>query len=440
MAVQGLIRDASYSWRAWRRTPGSLAAALIALALGLGANATVFSIVSCVLLKPLPYADPGRLVMIWQDMRARGGPEREWASPGLFVEWQRRATVFEHLAAVRGWMPNLTGTDEPERLRGAAVSHGYFAALGVPPLLGRVFSEDEDQPEAPPVAVVGHALWTRRFGADPTLVGRTVLLDGQAVAVVGVMPASFRPPILDADIFTPIRINPAQAPRGMIVLRVVGKLKPGIPLAQAQASMSTLAQVLGRDDPEWENARVALVPLHEDLVGHVRPVLLVLAAAVALVLLISCANVGSLLLARASDRAREMTIRIALGASRWHVVRLLLLESLLLSVGGGLLGLLLASWGVRALVSIAPASAPRLQDVALDWPALLFTAALTVLAAALSSLAPVLGQIGVRPGSDRGQTRVRPGSGQGQTGVRPLGPHPDLSQALRDGGREATSA
>ena len=411
------------------------------MALGLGANATVFSIVSGVLLKPLPYADPDRLVMVWQDMRARGGPEREWASPGLFVEWQRRATAFEHLAAVRGWMPNLTGTDEPERLRGAAVSHGYFAALGVPPMLGRVLSEDDDRPESPPVAVVGHALWTRRFGADPTLVGRTILLDGQAVAVVGIMPASFRPPILDADIFTTIRINPAQAPRGMIVLRVMGKLKPGIPLAQAQASMSTLAQILGRDDPEWENARVALVPLHDDLVGNVRPVLLVLAAAVALVLLISCANVGSLLLARASDRGREITIRIALGASRWQVVRLLLLESLLLSTGGGLLGLLLASWGVRSLVAIAPASAPRLQDVAIDWPVLLFTAALTVLAAVMSGLAPVLGQTGVRPGSDPGQTGVRPGSDQGQTRVRPLrGSRPGLSQSLRDGGREATSA
>ena len=416
--MQGLIRDAAYSWRAWRRTPGSLAAALIALALGLGANATVFSIVSGVLLKPLPYADPERLVMIWQDMRARGGPEREWASPGLFVEWQRRATAFDNLAAVRGWMPNLTGADEPERLRGAAVSLGYFAALGVPPMLGRVFSEDDDRPEAPAVVVVGHALWTRRFGADPGLVGRTILLDGQAVAVIGIMPPSFRPPILDADIFTALRIDPQRAPRGMIVLRVMGKLKPGIPLTQAQASMSTIAQILGHADPEWENARVSLVPLHEDLVGNVRPVLLVLSAAVALVLLISCANVGSLLLARASDRAREMTIRLALGASRWQVVRLLLLESVLLSTGGGLLGLLFASWGVRGLVAIAPASAPRLQDVALDWPVLLFTAALTLLAAILSGLAPVLGQTGVRPGSDQGQTGVRPGSDQGQTGAR----------------------
>jgi len=448
--VQGFIRDAAYSWRAWRRTPGSLAAALIALALGLGANATVFSVVSGVLLKPLPYAEPGRLVMVWQDMRTRGGPEREWASPGLFVEWQRRATAFEHLAAVRGWMPNLTGTDEPERLRGAAVSHGYFAALGVAPMHGRLLSEDDDRPEATPVVVVGHALWARRFGADPALVGRTILLDGQAVAVVGIMPASFRPPIVEADIFTTIRINPAQAPRGMIVLRVMGKLKPGIPLAQAQASMSTLAQVLGREDPEWENARIALVPLHDDLVGNIRPVLLVLAAAVALVLLISCANVGSLLLARAPDRAREMSIRIALGASRWQVVRLLLLESLLLSAGGGVLGVLLASWGVRGLVAIAPATAPRLQDVALDWPVLLFTAALTTLAAALSALAPVLSQTGVRPGSDRGQTGVRPGSDQGQTGSLPrrsarrarswVRPQPDLSQSLRDGGREATSA
>jgi putative ABC transport system permease protein len=410
--VQGLIRDAAYSWRAWRRTPGALAAALLALALGLGANATVFSIVSGVLLKPLPYADPERLVMVWQDMRARGGPEREWASPGLFVEWQHRATAFEHLAAVRGWMPNLTGTDEPERLRGAAVSHGYFGALGVAPMLGRVFSEDDDRPEAAPVAVVGHALWTRRFGADPTLVGRTILLDGQAVTVIGIMPASFRPPIVDADIFTPIRIDPERAPRGMIVLRVMGKLTPGIPLAQAQAQMSTIAQVLGREDPEWENARVALVPLHDDLVGNVRPVLLVLTAAVALVLLISCANVGSLLLARASDRAREITIRVALGASRWQIVRLLLLDRVLLSAVGGLLGLLVASWGVRGLVAIAPAAAPRLQDVALDWPVLLFTAAISVLAAVMSGLVPVLGQ-----------TRS-----------------PDLNPSLREGGREATSA
>lgn len=371
--MHGIIRDAVYSWRSWRRTPATLAAALLALALGLGANATVFSIVSGVLLTPLPYQDPDRLVMVWQDMRARGGPEREWASPGLFVEWQRRSTVFEHLAAVRGWTPNLTGTDEPERLRGAAVSHGYFAALGVPPLLGRTFSEEDDQPDAAPLVVLSHALWARRFGSDPTLIGRTLLLDGQPVAVVGVMPASFRPPVLDAEIFTTIRINPAQAPRGMIVLRILGKVKAGVTLAQAQAGMSTIAQQLGGDDPEWENARLSLVPLQEDMVGSVRPVLLVLAAAVGLVLLVACANVGSLLLARASDRSREMSIRIALGASRWQVVRQLLVESLLLSAAGGGLGVALAWWGVRGLVAIAPASAPRLQDVALDLPVLAFT-------------------------------------------------------------------
>ena len=163
--MHGIIRDAAYSWRSWRRTPATLAAALVALALGLGANATVFSVVSGVLLEPLPYQDPDRLVMVWQDMRARGGPEREWASPGLFVEWQRRSDVFEHLAAVRGWMPNLTGTDEPERLRGAVVSHGYFAALGVQPVLGRTFSAEDDRPDAAPLVVLSHALWTRRFGA-----------------------------------------------------------------------------------------------------------------------------------------------------------------------------------------------------------------------------------------------------------------------------------
>ena len=190
--MDALVRDIRYALRSWRRAPGPIAAALAALALGIGANTAIFSIVSGVLLRPLPYQNPERLVMVWQDMRARGGPQRDWISPGLFVEWQQRGTMFEHLAAVRGWAPNLTGVDEPERLRGAAVSPAYFAALGVPPAAGRAFTDEDDQPNGAPVAMISDALWARLFNRDPGLVGRAILLDGQPTTVVGIMPRGFR--------------------------------------------------------------------------------------------------------------------------------------------------------------------------------------------------------------------------------------------------------
>lgn len=410
--MQGIVRDLVYAWRTWRRTPLALAAAVLALSLGLGATTAVFSIVAGILLKPLPYANPERLVMVWQDMRARGGPEREWASPGLFVEWQRRATVFDNLVAVRGWMPNLTGDGEPERLRGAAVSHQYFTALGVTPLTGRLLSASDDRPDAAPVVLLSHAIWTRRFGSDGTLVGRTITLDGQAIEVVGIMPASFRPPILDAaEIFTPLRIDPAQAPRGMIVLRVFGRLKIGVTLAQAQASMSALAQNLGADDPELEQSRVALVPLHEDIVANIRTVLVVLMSAVVVVLAVACANVASLLLTGMSDRAREMTVRIALGAGRWQIVRQSLVESLCLAVAGGLLGLFFAAWGIRWAIAIAPASVPRLQDITFDGAAAGFGLTAMLVTAIATGILPAI-----------------------------IGWRIDLNPALRDGGRESTKA
>src|SRR6185295_815419 len=183
MDADGLLRDCRYGLRSWRRAPGSIAAALVALALGIGANTAIFSVVSGVLLKPLPYQNPGRLVMVWQDLRGRGGPARDWISPGLFVEWQRRATVFAHLAAVRGWAPNLTGIAEPERLRGAAVSPAYFDALGVPPARGRLFTGADDRPNGAPVVILSDAIWKRLFDADPAIVGRAVQLDGQPSAV-----------------------------------------------------------------------------------------------------------------------------------------------------------------------------------------------------------------------------------------------------------------
>ena len=407
--MDALIRDIRYALRSWRRAPGPIAAAIAALALGIGANTAIFSIVSGVLLRPLPYQNPERLVMVWQDMRARGGPQRDWISPGLFVEWRQRGTMFEQIAAIRGWTPNLTGVDEPERLRGAAVSPAYFAALGVAPAAGRALTEADDVPNGSPVVMISDTLWSRLFNRDAGLVGRTILLDGQATTVVGVMPAGFEPPVIAADIWSPIRIDPSRAPRGIVILRALALLRPGVSVAQAQAGMSAVATQLEREDQEWERARVAVIPLHDDIVGNVRQMLIVLSLAVALVLAIACANVMSLLLARAADRGREITIRTALGAGRGRIVRQLLTESVLLSSIGGIAGSILAIWGVAALVAVAPPSAPRLQDVRVDAGVLAFTALITLVTALVAGLAPSLAAVRVH-----------------------------LNAGLRDGGREAT--
>ena len=388
--METLRRDLLGAVRGWRRAPGPVLAAAGALTLAIAANTTIFSVVSGVLLEPLPYAAPDRLVMVWQDLRARGGPERDWASPGLLVEWIARNSVFSQLAAIQGWNPNLTEQDEPERLRGAMVSPAYFDALGVPPQLGRTFAPAEGVPGGPAVTVIGHSLWVRRFGGDPNVVGRPIVLDGASTEIVGVMPESFRGAVIDAEIFAPLRINPATAPRGLVTLRVLGLIKPDITLAAAQAGMTALAHQLERDDPEWERARTRLVPLQEDMVGAVRPVLVVLTVAVALVLLIACANVASLLLATASERMREMAIRVALGAARGRLARQLLTESAALAAVAAVAAVALAYWGLHGLLAIAPPSAPRLQDVALDGRVLIFTAGISVIAALLAGVAPAL--------------------------------------------------
>lgn len=388
--------DLLYAVRAWRRYPATTIAAILAFALGIGATTTVFSAVSAVLLQPLPYHEPDRLVMLWQDRSGKGGSAREVISPGLFLDWASRATAVEGVAVLRGWSPNFTGiagasSAEPERLTGAAVSGAYFTTLGVAPEMGRALVADDDRPGIPTRVVLSHRLWERRFAADSGIVGQTIQLDGQAVEVIGVMPRTFQGAVIDAELWSALRIDPGNAPRGMIFLRTIARLAPNVSLAQAQASFDTLQQQILREDPELEGARARVVSLHADLVGPVRPVLMVLAACVGMVLLIACANVASILLARAVHRRAEIGVRVAMGADRTRIIRQMLVESGLLAVAGTIGGLALAGAGLSALVALAPASVPRLQDIRLDPLVLGFAVVIATVSAVLAGIAPALG-------------------------------------------------
>jgi putative ABC transport system permease protein len=384
-------QDLRYGLRMLVKNPGFTIVAVAALALGIGANTAIFSVVNSVLLQPLPFKDPNQLVMLWEDATHLGFPKNT-PSPANFLDWQRQNSVFAGMAAMAPRSFNLTGSGEPERLDGRRVSANLFQLLGVQPQLGRAFRPEEDAPGSR-VVILSNGLWQRRFGGDRQIIGRAINLSGESYTVIGVMPTAMELPRM-TDWHDQLWVTPAfpaeeATSRGSHYLQVIARMKPGVTLPQAQAEMKTIAARLARQYPE-DNLRIGATvnPLREEYVGEIRPALLILLGAVAFVLLIACANVANLLLARAAVRQKEISLRLALGATRSRLVRQFLTESLLLAAGGCAFGLLLAGLGLDLLKNFIPATIALSEGIAIDGKVLAFTAFVGMVTGVAFGLAP----------------------------------------------------
>ncbi len=406
--MQSLVQDIRYAWRLLAKSPGFAAVAILTLALGIGANTAIFGVLNSVLLRPLPFPSPEQLVRLWESHPEDG--IQDWVAPANFVDWRAQSKGFVDMAAFASGSAALAGRDEPEQVSVAHVSVSLLRLLGVRPLRGRVFLEEEGQPGHDLVVLISEGLWKRRFGADQNLLGETVSLDGENYRVVGILPQGFEFPER-VEIWIPLALTPNQTTnRSAHFLDVVARLKPEVTWEQAQAEMSTIAHQLQQQYPET-NARwsVKVVTFHEHLVGKVKPALRILLGAVGFVLLIACANVANLLLARAVERQKEIAIRTALGAGPGRIIRQLLTESLLLALTAGVVGSLMAVWGLDLLLSVDPASLPRLQEMRMDARVLGFTMIVSLASTLIFGLVPALRSC-----------------------------KPDLNEGLKEGGRTGT--
>ena len=385
-----MFQDLRYGVRMLLKNPGFTAVVVMTLALGIGANAALFSVVNGVLLNPLPFPQPEQLVTLHQSK-----PNFETGAIPYpnFRDWQKENRTFSAMAISRGFGFSLIGAGEAERVSARLVSADFFSVLGVKPALGRTFAPGEDEPGAGPVALISADLWQRKFGAAPDVVGKGLTLDDKSYTIVGVLPASFTL-FRSADVYVPIGQwnNPALQSRGAALgLHGIGRLKPGVTIEQAQADLDRVMRNLAAAYPETNRGNGAkLVPLKERMVGDIGPTLWMLLGAVGFVLLIACVNVSNLLLARSTGRTREFAIRAALGAGQWRLLRQSLTESMLLALAGGGLGLVVAGWGTQAALSVLPTTLPRAAEVGLDGRVLIFTLAISLLTGILSGLAPAL--------------------------------------------------
>ena len=396
--MKNILKDIRHGLRTLLRQPAFTVVAVITLALGIGANTAIFSLVNAVLLRALPFQNPEQLVSVGKAADAGG-------LPGLagfqYLAWKDRSTSFDGIAAYTTNNFNLIGNGEPERISCAQVTASLFPTLGVPPLVGRTFVPEEDRPGQHQVAVVSEGFWQRRYGRDASLVGNSIQLNDKRYTVIGIMPSSFRYPG-DFEIWLPLALDPVKETQGdfLSLVEVMGRLKTGVMAQQAQTELNLLSQQAASERKDKVTvARLEILPLHQQLVVGVRLTLLVLWGAVGLVMLLTCANVANLVLARTVSRQREMAIRAAVGGRRWQLIRQLLVESLVLGITGGALGLLLAIWGVSAIASLVPegfaSSVHNLNAIALDWRVFGFTLALSLLMALVFGIFPALS--GSRP-------------------------------------------
>lgn len=382
------MQDITFAIRMLLKRPGLSVVAILTLAFGIGANTAIFSVINAVLLRPMPFANPDRLVMVWGSNPEIGTEE---ASLPDYMDWKNESTSFEGLGAIANRSVNITGQGDPTRVAGARITYDFMSVLGVQPMIGRDFTKDDDTPGAPSVVVLSNSFWQTRYGGDPNIVGQAIQVNGVPYEIVGVMPASFRIPIDEPALFAPLAEDLATASRRNDYLVVIGRLKPSATVESAQTELAGVMQRLEQQFPQTNAGwSVAVVPVHEQVVENFRLALFALLGAVGCVLLIACANVANLLLARAETRHKEMAIRAALGAGRWRLVRQMLVESLILAILGGGLGLLVAVWGKEFLLAVSPVSVPRMDEASLDVGVLGFALGLSVVTGLLFGLVPAV--------------------------------------------------